>query len=312
MKQTPRTLKLPGDRVGLDRRLLLRGLGATAGIAMVEGCASALGATPTRGRPGSPSASIALPPAIRDEKYRLVQDWDFGNNIKTLQQLRELFFTRYIYDKGRLDTLNDEWERYRDNDNHVFEDGALALVARAPEGLVRGKIESGMLRSKWSGEYGYFECRMKVPPGRGLWPAFWLNPQDAKWPPEIDIVEIVNNGRDTTHNSFHYVHSGSPTGRRDVISILNNNHTYKHAFDYSDDYHVFAAEWTQTRVRHFVDDVMIVEREFEWVHRDGTDGGPAHVLLNLAVGGSWPGPPQPGVLPAKLLIDYVRIWQRPA
>ncbi len=50
---------------------------------------------------------------------------------------------------------------------------------------------------------------------------------------------------------------------------------------------------------------------FEWKHDDGTDGGPAHVLVNLAVGGKWPGPPvEPEAFPAKLEIDYIRVWQR--
>ena len=83
----------------------------------------------------------------------------------------------------------------------------LSLVARAPSGpLGPGAIESGMLRSRWSGGYGVFEIRMRVPAGRGLWPAFWLNPEDQRWPPEIDVVEIVNNGRDDTRQSFHFLH----------------------------------------------------------------------------------------------------------
>ena len=293
-------------QVAAARRQLLQRLLAGAGWAAGSACTTA--ATPRAGE--APSAP-PVPAAIRDQGYRLAQNWDFTATVTDDRQLRDAFFTRFIYEGGKLDKLNDEWQRYRDNDNHVFEDGALALVARAPNGVASGKIESGMLRSKWSGQYGYFECRMKVPGGRGMWPAFWLNPQDQKWPPEIDILEIVNNGRDSSRNSYHFLHSGVKESLPVASSLLNNHKAYKPGFDYQDDFHTFAVEWTAERVRHFVDDVLVVDRGFRWVHKDGSDGGPAHVLVNLAVGGKWTGPPAgPEAFPAKLLLKYIRVWQR--
>jgi beta-glucanase (GH16 family) len=290
------------------RRALLMRLLAGAGWVTTAGCTTSAPA-PVRAAEkvtGEPD----VPAAIRDKGYRLVQNWDFASTVTNDRQLYDAFFTRYIYEGGKLDKLNNEWQRFRDNQNHVFEDGALALVARARDGVAEGKIESGMLRSKWSGQYGYFECRMKVPGGRGMWPAFWLNPQDATWPPEIDIVEIVNNGRDTTRNSFHFVHPGAKEPMPVASSRLDKQQTYRPPFDYQDDFHTFAAEWTAERVRHFVDDVLVVDRAFRWVHKDGADAGPAHVLLNLAVGGTWPGSPTADALPAKLLVKYIRVWQR--
>ncbi|MBV9849078.1 MAG: glycoside hydrolase family 16 protein [Armatimonadetes bacterium] len=255
---------------------------------------------------------VKTPAPIRGKGYRLVQDWDFGATVKTKKQLYDQFYTRYVYNNGTLDTLNDEWERYRDDNNHVLDGHVLSLVARAPGGLKPGGIESGMLRSKWTGEYGYYECRMKVPAGRGMWPAFWLNPQDGKWPPEIDVVEIVNNGRDTTKSSFHNVHPGKTDKVEDVQTKLDKWSSYRPGFDYADGFHTFAVEWTPDTVRHYVDDVLVAERRFHWTHEDGSDGGPAHVLVNLAVGGSWPGPPtSAGEFPAALEIQYIRVWQCP-
>jgi beta-glucanase (GH16 family) len=274
---------------------MLKGLAAGAG-------AAALGS----------GTAVPLPPAAAENGYRLAKDWDFARGIRTQAALRAEFFTRYIYDQGRLDYLNDEWQRYRDNANHVFVDGALALVARLPEGarLAPGSIESGMLRSRWSGRFGYYEARMKVPPGRGLWPAFWLNPQDGKWPPEIDVVEIVNNGRDTTANSFHLLRSGSGEPLPATHSLLDRWGSFRPGRDYKDAYADFAVEWTAERVRHFVDGRLVADRPFRWRHKDGSDGGPAHVLLNLAVGGSWPEAPNEASLPARLLVKHVRVWQR--
>jgi len=262
--------------------------------------------------PGSPGAPLG----IADRAYRLVKDWDFRSRIRDEPALRAEFFTRYIYAGGTLDHLNDEWSRYRDAENHVFTPEGLALTARvradslaAGNAAVPGNVESGMLRSRWSGQYGVFEIRMRPPAGRGLWPAFWLNPEDGVWPPEIDVVEIVDNGRDTPRRGFHFVH-GVDEKKKPAFSRLSADHYYAPGIDYTDGFHVFSAEWTPERVRHRVDGALVVEREFRWVHADGKDAGPAHVLVNLAVGGKWPGSPSAGALPAQLVVDYIRVWQR--
>ncbi|HZS82962.1 MAG TPA: glycoside hydrolase family 16 protein [Stellaceae bacterium] len=254
-----------------------------------------------------------VPPAIAHLGYHLVQNWDFGVTVTSLEALRRDFFTRFVYDRGTLDHLaaNGEWQRYRDDGNHEIKGGVLDLVARLKGGLRDGGIESGMLRSKWTGKYGYFECRMKVPRGRGLWPAFWLNPQDQRWPPEIDVVEIVNNGRDTTRNSFHNVHAGRPGDAGDIATRLDRWGSFRPEFDYADGFHTFAVLWTPDRVIHYVDDVPVAERRFLWRHADGSDAGPAHILLNLAVGGAWPeAPTSAAEFPATLQVEYIRVWQK--
>ncbi len=261
---------------------------------------------------GAGDATAAAAPVgfAASDGYRLVKDWDFARVVRDDGALRHEFATRYIYANGSLDHLNDEWSRYCDRDNHVFTARGLSLVARVGDKLGPGAIESGMLRSRWSGEYGVFEIRMKIPPGRGMWPAFWLNPQDQKWPPEIDVVEIVNNGRDDTRRSFHFLHpDGTPVPG--TATRLNHDQIFEPGVDYSAGFHVFAVEWTPDRVRHLVDGQVIADRTFRWVHADGSGGGPAHVLVNLAVGGTWPGPAERrSDFPASLEIEYVRVWQR--
>jgi beta-glucanase (GH16 family) len=259
------------------------------------------------------TAAPEPPRAIRDKGYHIVKNWDFGATIRNLDELRGEFHTRFVYEGGRLDRLpaNGEWQRYRDHDNHRIKDGALELVAHLRDGMRDGGIESGMLRSRWTGKYGYYECRMKVPPGRGMWPAFWLNPEDQTWPPEIDVVEIVNNGRDNTTNSFHNVHPGRNRQAPANVTKLDKWGSYRPGIDYSGGFHTFAVEWTPQVVRHFVDDVMVAERRMDWVHEDGRDAGPAHVLVNLAVGGQWPeAPTNPADFPAVLQVDYIRVWQK--
>lgn len=264
------------------------------------------------GIPAGWAAGPVEPPAIRGRGLVLAGNWDFSKPGWTLDALHQAFHTRYIYAEGRLDHLNDEWTRYRDNDNHVFGPGHLSLVARAPRGLAPGEIESGMLRSRWVGRYGYFECRLRVPRGRGMWPAFWINPQDMRWPPEIDVMEIVNNGRDTTANSFHFLHGRGAGQEPPRLSLLDRFHSYRPpGTDFADDFHTFAVDWTPDTVRHWVDDRLVADRPYRWQHDDASDGGPAHLLLNLAVGGKWPGPPlRAEDFPARLDIAWLRVWQR--
>jgi beta-glucanase (GH16 family) len=284
--------------VDSSRRQLLGGL--TAGLGWASGAAY-----------GASDALIA-PVPIRGKGYALVQDWDFGAKVTDDRRLRDAFFTRYIYNDGKLDYLNDEWTRYRDNSNHVFENGALSLVARVQGPFRAGNIESGMLRSKWSGTFGYIEGRIKVPRGPGMWPALWLNPEDKKWPPEIDIVEIVDNGKDSTSNSFHFLHGRDAEKAQVFSSKLDYTHSYRTGIDYADGFHTFAVEWTSIGVRHFVDNVLVSDRAFAWRHDDGADAGTAHILLNLGVGGKWPGPPRSiEQFPAKLEVAYLRVWQKP-
>ncbi|MGA2449930.1 MAG: glycoside hydrolase family 16 protein [Polyangiaceae bacterium] len=265
-----------------------------------------------RPRDETQAASAPLAPVVPpgERGYRLVRNWDFATEIRDIPTLSKEFYTRYIYNDGTLDHLADEWSRYRDNNNHVFTAEGLSLIARATGPLAPGAVESGMLRSRWSGQYGIFEICMRAPRGRGLLPAFWLNAEDQVWPPEIDVVEIVNNESDTTRRSFHYLHGADTANSVRRMSKLSKSQSYDPGFDYADDFHVFGVEWTAEAVRHFVDGVTVCDQTFRWVHNDGRDGGRAHILVNLSVGGHWPGPPDDRTLPASLSVRHVRVWQR--
>jgi len=285
----------------MKRRELIKGL---AGASLLAFQSRAVAAQVKLVPPIVPDAAPA------ETGYRLVKNWDFTTTIRDIPTLSREFYTRYIFSNGTLDHLNDEWQRYRENDNHVFTPQGLALTARVVGGLRVSGIESGMLRSRWTGQYGVFQIRMKVPKGRGLWPAFWLGSEDQRWPPEIDVVEIINNGRETTRSSFHFLHGAGTKNETPRASRLTAQETYDPGFDYADGFHNFAIEWTRDAVRHFVDDILVCDRSYRWIHNDGSDGGFAHVLTNLAVGGKWPGPPDANALPAELTVAHIRVWQR--
>lgn len=236
---------------------------------------------------------------------------------------RSKWFTRFIYAGETLDRLNDEKQRYRDNDNHIVANGVLNLVARKvsstdPDGI---NYESGMIRSDWTSLYGYYEARVKMPGGLGVWPAFWLNSDvgsDGRlgWPPEIDIFEFVNNGVDDKLNMLHS-NVVNQTGLTSTLSYsdaaFNTNWSdYVAPFNFNEGWHTIGAQWDADNVTVFVDGLRIYTRSYKWNYNDGTLAGPAHILLNFAIGGSWAG--RYGIddsaFPQALQIDWVRAYRR--
>ena len=237
---------------------------------------------------------------------------------------RKKWFTRYIYASETLDRLNDENQRYADNGNHRVAGGVLSLVAtRAklskPSGL---NYESGMIRSDFTVRYGFFEARVKMPSGLGTWAAFWINSDVSEsgrlgHPPEIDFFEFVNNGKDDKVNKIHSAATRTPDGFEAQFLYKHERFVEKHQdfrapFDFDDAFHTIGAEWTPNDFTLYVDGLKVVTRTVQWKYKDGELAGPAHVLLNLAIGGQWAG--RYGIddaaFPRALAIDWVRVYQK--
>lgn len=233
---------------------------------------------------------------------------------------RSRWATRYIYDDERLDHLNDEVQRYRDADNHRVKGGTLSLIARADPA---GGYQSGMIRSRRTFLYGYFEARVRLPRGRGIWPAFWLNPDRARdgsleWPPEIDIFEYAVNGVEDTESMLHSgVHEAvvQPATWHFVDPAFERaSGTFRSEGRLNAGWHVFGLLWQPDRIVVTIDGRRLYDRSFRWLNRKGAVAAPAHVLLNFAVGGKWAG--RHGIdraaFPQALEIDYVRVCQQDA
>jgi beta-glucanase (GH16 family) len=247
----------------------------------------------------------------------------FNDEFDGTELDRRKWFTRFIYGSERLDRLKSENQRYADNQNHVVGQGVLHLTARRlpgdrPDGV---NYESGMIRSDWTALYGFFEVRVKMPAGLGVWPAFWMTADVSStgrvsWPPEIDFFEFVNNGRDDTRHMIHFGLSELPTKQNKYLYSSDafhlNNRDYYAPFDFSDGWHTIGAEWSPDAVTNYVDGVMIVSRTYQWVYKDGEAAPPGHILLNLAIGGPWAG--RYGIddaaFPQSFDVDWVRVYQR--
>jgi len=253
------------------------------------------------------------------EGYGLVFNDEFNGTALN----RKKWFTRYIYSSETQDHLNKENQRYTDNGNHRVAAGVLALTAKQlrlsqPSGA---NYESGMVRSDFTVRYGFFEARVKMPSGLGVWPAFWLNSDVSEaghlsWPPEIDIFEFVNNGKEDKVNQIHTGQTDTPSKPNRLLYAHRDFDTrwgeYFAPFKFDQGFHTIGAEWTPEDVTVFVDGLKIMSTTFHWEYKEGGLAGPAHVLLNLAIGDEWAG--RHGIdnaaFPQALLVDWVRVYQR--
>jgi beta-glucanase (GH16 family) len=246
--------------------------------------------------------------------------------------------TRYIYANETTDRLNDEQQRFRDNGNHIVENGTLKLVAKKVKDDAKTEktpfpinYESGMIRSTHTQRYGYFEARVKFCDAVGTWPAFWLNSdygpdKKLQWPPEIDIFEYVINGKEDTDAMVHCgvvsrpstaaETKGKPAQGKEIVyadPAFNRKWTfYRDKDSLANKWLTFGLEWTEKSATFYLEDKKIVTFETRWVYNNGAEAPPAHILLNLALGGSWAG--RHGIDDAKLPfifeIDWVRAYKK--
>jgi beta-glucanase (GH16 family) len=188
--------------------------------------------------------------------------------------------------------------------------GFLTITATkgADGGVVSGAIDS---KGKFQQTYGRFEARVKAPPGAGVWPAFWLmgDTNGTTWPTcgEIDIVEIVGSA---PKNAYATVHSGSQSNPAQNTST-GGVYTSPGP-DLSADFHVYAVEWSTSKLDFYVDANL-----YETITPSTLTSGQLwafdhsfYVMFDLAIGGSWAGPPNASTFPAPMMVDYVRVYQK--
>lgn len=205
---------------------------------------------------------------------------------------------------------NNELQYYTDRSTNLSVSGGFLTITARKERIQNNQYTSARIRTLNKGEwtYGRMEARMKLPIGKGIWPAFWMLPTDevyGGWPQsgEIDIMEYLGHQPSTVYGTIHY---GQP--------YPNNRSTGGQYLlpegRFNDDFHVFAIEWEPNVIRWYVDGIL-------YVTKTNADVSPErwpfdqrfHFLLNVAVGGNWPGNPDATtVFPQTLTVDYVRVY----
>ena len=197
---------------------------------------------------------------------------------------------------------NSELEYYR-AENVTVTDGNLVLTSRQESyggrSFTSGKVHT---RNKQAFLYGRIEMRAKIPTGEGMWPAFWMMPQDdayGGWAAsgEIDIMESVN-GTTSIGGTIHYG-GGWPDNTYSSGSYSDGGSNF------ADEFHIYAVEWDTTQIRWYVDDVLFSTKNSSQWYSDGAPGNPLapfdqdfYIILNTAVGGNLTGCTNPGCVTA--------------
>ena len=213
---------------------------------------------------------------------------------------------------------NHELEYYTDRLDNAFQsDGSLVIKVQKEHFTGNDNISreftSARLTTKksFTAVYGKFEARIKIPRGQGIWPAFWMLGNDidkVRWPRcgEIDIMENIGKEPSTIHGTLHGPGYSAANGPSASYSLTKDQ-------NFPDSFHTFAIEWEPNIVRFYCDDILYKTRTpadlpagAKWVYDH-----PFFMLLNVAVGGDWPGSPDATtVFPQVMLVDYVRVYQR--
>jgi beta-glucanase (GH16 family) len=224
---------------------------------------------------------------------------------------------KWSFDLGGEGWGNKELESYTSRPTNVQQKGGNLVITALKEdytgkdGVAR-PYTSARIKTKglFSQAYGRVEARMQLPLGKGIWPAFWMLGDDigtAGWPKagEIDIMENIGEaGRvySTLHGpEYSGAHGISAKYDLPAGEVVNTG------------FHVYAVEWSPNNIRFYFDDKLIAERTpadlpagAKWVYDH-----PFFVILNVAVGGAWPGyPDETTAFPQRMLVDYVRVYER--
>ena len=239
--------------------------------------------------------------------YALVWSDEFDKGT----ELNSADWTHEVQSSG---WVNHELQNYV---NHKTPGGALVTEVQDDHLTIRamkenGKVYSGRVyaHAKTGWKYGYIEARIKLPKGKGTWPAFWMMPVHfTSWPKdgEIDIMEEVGYHPNYVSSSLHanaHVHSNGTQVTHEMLCA-----------GAEDDYHIYAIEWTGQKITTFVDGKKQLEYANRGLGRDDWPyDAPFYVILNLAWGGDWGGAQgvDESALPVEMLVDYVRVYQNGA
>ncbi len=222
----------------------------------------------------------------------------------------EIDQTHWRIVEGFVGASNGELEVYTGRPENIrLENGQLVIEARQESyqghGYTAGRLTTAGLLA-WT--YGRFEARIKLPYGQGLWPAFWLLGADFEekgWPAcgEIDIMEHIGRTPATVRGTIHGPDYCGDDGYWIDCHLAESR--------FAEDFHIFALEWEPDQIRWYVDGNLFGTRTPQNSPGRWVFDHPFCIILNLAVGGYWPGyPDETTVFPQVMIVDYVRVYQQ--
>lgn len=216
------------------------------------------------------------------------------------------------YDIGGNGWGNQELQFYTDRATNSFQDQGYLFIEAKEEKFGENDYTSARLLSqnKFDFKYGRVDIRARLPKGQGIWPALWMlgsNFQTVGWPKcgEIDIMELIGSQPKIVHGTVHFLGSDGVNDRKGNSTFLSGGG------DFSDEFHVFSIVWIEDYIEWRIDGVR-----YHSVTPEDLDGGDwpfnneFFFILNVAVGGQWPGSPDnTTIFPQQMLVDYVRLYQ---
>ena len=247
---------------------------------------------------------IMIMPRIQAQTYTLVWSDEFDSTSVNTNE--------WEYEVNGNGGGNNELQYYTANPTNSFLSAGVFKIMALKQSYLGKLYTSARLHTKKSWKYGRFEARMKLPFGKGIWPAFWMlgsNISSVSWPAcgEIDIMEMIggtttaNGGDGRVFGTAHWSNNGAhaqyglsyalPTGKL------------------SDDFHTYAVNWDATKIVWYIDNKQYCELNTQPTGLSAFRA-PFFIILNLAVGGNWPGSPDATTtFPQLMEVDYVRVYQ---
>jgi beta-glucanase (GH16 family) len=210
--------------------------------------------------------------------------------------------TNWTFETGGNGWGNNELEYYTTRSQNVkTENGNLLIIARkesySGKNYTSARMKTFGLRSF---TYGKIEARIKVPVGQGIWPAFWMMGVNNSWPQcgEVDIMEHINL-ENKNYGTMHWDNNGH-------VSYGGNTSCDESKF------HTYGIEWDANNIKWFLDGTQyFIASIANGVNSTSEFHLPFYFLLNMAVGGNWPGNPNNATnFPDTMFVDYVRVYQQ--
>ncbi len=231
--------------------------------------------------------------------------------------------TKWVHDVGGSGWGNQELEYYTDGTKNAVVMGDNLVITATTAGASSYNCSypsSGpcqytsarlLTQNRFSQQYGRIEARIQIPEGQGLWPAFWMLGADINtsgWPTcgEIDIMENIGKEPSTNNGSLHMPAAGTSND-----DDLTGTYTLPGNAKLGDDFHTYAIEWSAAAIKFYVDDNLYeTQTPSTATGRTWKFDHPFFMLLNVAVGGQWPGAPDSTTtFPQTMKVDWVRVYE---
>lgn len=229
---------------------------------------------------------------------------------------RDEFTANYIntnnwsYDTGGSGWGNNELEYYTNSNKNAYTTGGYLVIEARKETMGTNNYTSARMisKDKKTFTYGRIDFRAKLPKGQGVWPALWMlgnNIGTTPWPAcgEIDIMELLGHEPQKTYGTVHWGAAGGAS------THIGGNYSLS-SLTFNDKFHLFSLKWEADKMTFLIDDVAFFIVNKSQITGNYPFDKPFFFIMNVAVGGNWPGNPDATtVFPQRMIVDYVRVFQ---